>query len=294
MKIAIASGKGGTGKTTVAANLAAAWALNGEEVTYVDCDVEEPNGHLFLKPNIRSTETVTALIPKVNNALCDGCGLCAEICNFSAIVVIAGKPLTFPELCHSCGGCSLVCSPKAIEEVPREIGIIETGIAGRQALTRGVNFISGKLKIGEAMPGPLIRKVKQAIGAEDLAIIDAPPGTSCPVVETIKGCDYVLLVTEPTPFGLNDLKLAVEVVRKLDLNHGILLNRAGLGDDRIHRFCREEGIDLIAEIPDDRKIAEAYSRGELLIQALVSYQSLFSRIITVIEEKTGRFESKRA
>lgn len=286
MKIAIASGKGGTGKTTVAANLAAAWALKGEKVTYVDCDVEEPNGHLFLNPSIKKTDTVGTLVPEVNIELCDGCGKCSEICNFSAIVVLVGKPLTFPELCHSCGGCSLVCAPRAITEVSREIGVIETGVAG------AVDFISGRLRIGEAMPGPLIRKVKLRLPVNNTVIIDSSPGTSCPVVETVKGTDFVLLVTEPTPFGLNDLKLAVEMVRKLELKYSVLVNRAGIGDDRIHRFCAEEGVDLIAEIPDDRKIAEAYSRGDLVIHALPLYKTVFEGIIKAIEGKIRYAEVK--
>ncbi len=277
MRVAIASGKGGTGKTTVSANLAVAWSRLEEKVTYADCDVEEPNGHLFLKPSIEKTEQIGALVPEVNFDLCDGCGKCGEICNFSAIVVLAGKPLTFPELCHSCGGCSLVCEPKAIKEIPRNIGIVETGSAG------DLNFVSGKLRIGEAMSPPLIREVKRAIPANEHAVIDAPPGTSCPVVEVVKDSDYVLLVTEPTPFGLNDLKLAVEMVRKLNLRYSVLLNRAGSGDDRVHDYCRKEDIDLIAEIPDDRKIAESYSRGELLVDALPQYELLFKRLVDSIK-----------
>jgi len=277
MRVAIASGKGGTGKTTVSANLAVTWSRLEEKVTYADCDVEEPNGHLFLKPSIDKTEQIGALVPEVNFDLCDGCGKCGEICNFSAIVVLAGKPLTFPELCHSCGGCSLVCEPKAIKEIPRNIGIVETGSVG------DLNFVSGKLRIGEAMSPPLIREVKRAIPANEHAVIDAPPGTSCPVVEVVKDSDYVLLVTEPTPFGLNDLKLAVEMVRKLNLRYSVLLNRAGSGDDRVNDYCRKEDIDLIAEIPDDRKIAESYSRGELLVDALPQYELLFKRLVDSIK-----------
>ncbi len=279
MKIAIASGKGGTGKTTVAVNMAMICAEMGQKVTYADCDVEEPNGHLFLKPSIQKTETVSVLVPEVDSDLCDGCGKCGEICNFSAIVVLVGKPMTFPGLCHSCGGCSLVCGSKAIKEVKREVGVMETGYVG------DCIYQAGKLRIGEAMATPLIREVKKTIPEDGHVIIDAPPGTSCPVIETVKESDLVLLVTEPTPFGLNDLKLAIDMVRKLELQYVVLLNRAGLGDDCIHEYCREEAIELIAEIPDDRKIAEAYSRGELLIHALPEYRALFEGILSTVENR---------
>ena len=282
MKIAIASGKGGTGKTTVAVNLAALWAQTGERVTYVDCDVEEPDGHLFLNPLIKRTEHATVLEPIVNNDKCDGCGKCSEICNFHAIVVLGEKALTFPEMCHSCGGCSLVCVPKAIVEVPRHIGIIDFGKVD------SLNYIAGKLRIGEAMPGPLIRAVKQSIEDGGHVIFDAPPGTSCPVVETVKDSDYLLLVTEPTPFGLNDLELAVEMARTLRLPHAVLVNRSGIGDDRVHKYCADENIHLIAEIPDDRKIAEAYSRGEILTQALPEYRSIFNKIIEIVRKEVRK------
>ena len=279
MKIAIASGKGGTGKTTVAVNMAMICAEMGQKVTYADCDVEEPNGQLFLKPSIQKTETVSVLVPEVDSDLCDGCGKCSEICNFSAIVVLTGKPLTFPELCHSCGGCSLVCDPKAIKQVKREVGVMETGHVG------DCIYLAGKLRVGEAMPTPLIREVKKNIPTEGHVIIDAPPGTSCSVVETVKESDLVLLVTEPTPFGLNDLKLAIDMVRKLELQYAVLLNRAGSGDNRIHEYCREEAIELIAEIPDDRRIAEVYSRGELVIHTLPEYRALFERILRFVGNK---------
>lgn len=279
MQIAVASGKGGTGKTTVATNLALTMTRMGEKVTYADCDVEEPNGHLFLKPSIETQENVGVLVPQVDYAKCNGCGKCGEICHFSAIVVLGGKPLTFPELCHSCGGCSLVCEPKAIKEVSRDIGQLSVGKVGDLA------YIAGRLRIGEAMPSPLIRRVKRTLPKAGHAVIDAPPGTSCPVVETIKGTDFVLLVTEPTPFGLNDLKLAVETVRKLEMPVAVLLNRAGVGDDRVQCYCDEEGIELIAEIPDDRRIAEAYSRGEMVIKALPEYESIFIKLFNNIRKR---------
>ena len=279
MKIAIASGKGGTGKTTVAVNLAILSADKGQRVTYADCDVEEPNGHLFLRPTIENTRKIGVPTPEVNPELCDGCGKCGEICRFSAIVVIVKKVLTFPELCHGCGGCSMVCPLNAIEEKPREIGVVETGAAD------GINYVAGKLKIGQPSATPLIREVKRSTGNEQFVIFDAPPGTSCPVIETMQGVDYVLLVTEPTPFGLNDLKLAVETARILGLPHGVVLNRAGSGDNRVNDYCRAENIDLIAEIPDDRRIAESYSRGIILTHALPEYQDRFREILDFIARK---------
>jgi len=262
MIITVASGKGGTGKTTVATNLAVALARNSDRVTYLDCDVEEPNGHIFLKPSIRSRSSVGVPVPEVDAATCTGCGKCGEICQYSAIVCINKKVLTFPELCHGCGGCTLVCPEDAISEVPREVGIIEEGMAD------GVGFAHGLLRIGEAMSPPLIRAVKRRIPAGGIAIVDAPPGTSCPVIEAVKGADFVLLVTEPTPFGLNDLELAVGMVRELGLPMGVLINRSDVGDARVKKYCERENIDVLLEIPDDRRIAEAYSRGEMAVDAV--------------------------
>ncbi len=278
MKIAIASGKGGTGKTTVAVNIASALAASGEQVAYVDCDVEEPNGALFLKPAIDRVRTVGVLNPVVDAELCDGCGECGNICRFSAIVVVGGRTLTFPEMCHSCGGCALICPKKAIKEVPREIGVIESGHAG------GIDFCGGRLNVGEVSAVPLLRDLKRSLPADGCVILDSPPGTSCPVVETLKGADYVTLVTEPTPFGVHDLKMAVETVRELGLPLGVVLNRAGCGDDRVVEFCRREGIEVIAEIPDDRRIAEVYSNGGLIINELPCYRELFEHIVDRIPQ----------
>ena len=219
MKIAVASGKGGTGKTTVATNLAYVASRNGQSVAYLDCDVEEPNGHIFLKPVITNSKPVGNLIPRVDAEKCTHCGKCGEICRFSAIVCLGEKVLVFPELCHACGGCMLVCPVEAITEVPREMGKLETGNAGP------IRFVRGLLNIGEAMSLPVIKEVRAAVPKAELVIVDAPPGTSCPVIESVRGCDFVLLVTEPTPFGLNDLKLAVEMVRALGLPFGIVINK---------------------------------------------------------------------
>jgi MinD superfamily P-loop ATPase len=280
MKISLASGKGGTGKTTVAVNLALALAGLGESVTYADCDVEEPNGHIFLRSMWESSESVGIPIPAVDSSLCTDCGECGAICRFSAIVCLGGTAMTFPELCKGCGGCSMVCAEKAISESVREVGVVETGSV---RVTDGdgseeIHFVHGKLRIGEAQSPPLIRRVKERIPDEGVTLLDAPPGTSCPVIETIRGSDFVLLVTEPTPFGLNDLKLAVEMVRKIDIPFAVGVNRAGIGDDGVERYCRDEGIKIMLEIAYDRRIAEAYSRGIPILTALPEYGALFEDV----------------
>ncbi|MBW1699792.1 MAG: ATP-binding protein [Deltaproteobacteria bacterium] len=278
MKIAIASGKGGTGKTTVATNLAYVASHNGQSVTYLDCDVEEPNGHIFLKPVITSSKPVGNLIPTVDQEKCIHCGKCGEICQYSAIVCIKEKVLVYPELCHACGGCSLVCPVEAITEVLREMGKLETGKAG------SIRFVQGLLNIGEAMSPPVIKEVRAAAPESDLVFVDAPPGTSCPVIESIRDCDFVALVTEPTPFGLNDLKLAVEMVRAMGLLFGVVINRADLGDSQLRQYCQQNNIKILAEIRDDRKIAEAYSRGEMICEALPDYKSTFVQLLREITE----------
>ena len=279
MKIAIASGKGGTGKTTVATNLARVASGNGRSTAYLDCDVEEPNGHIFLKPQISENRAIGNLVPTVDEATCIHCGKCGEICQYSAIVCVGEKVLVYPELCHACGGCMLVCPVDAIGETLREMGRLETGQAG------SVRFVHGLLNVGEAMSPPLIRAVKAAGPDVDLVIIDAPPGTSCPVIESVRGSDFVLLVTEPTPFGLNDLKLAVEMVRALKLPFGVVINRADLGDRQTHSYCTASRIKILAEIPDDRRIAEAYSRGEMACDAVPEYRAVFARLLGAIGQE---------
>ena len=282
MKIAIASGKGGTGKTTVATNLAAVASRNGRSVAYLDCDVEEPNGHIFLKPHLTDSRPFGSLVPRVDEEKCTRCGKCGEICQFSAIVCLGQKVLVYPELCHACGGCMLVCPAEAIAEVPRPTGKLESGSAG------AISFVHGVLNVGEAMSPPLIRAVKAAAPQKDLVIIDAPPGTSCPVIESIKDSDFVLLVTEPTPFGLNDLKLAVETVRKLDLPSAVVINRADRGDTKTRRYCGENHIQILAEIPDDRRIAEAYSTGLLAVEAIAEYWRIFERLLAELDRACSR------
>jgi len=274
MIISIASGKGGTGKTTIATNL----ALSLKNVIFLDCDVEEPNAHLFLKPDIREMESVRTPVPKVEMEKCNLCGKCAEICQFKAIMVIGETVLTFHELCHGCGGCIRVCPEGAIKEVEKEIGIIEKGYKN------GIEFIHGRLKIGEAMSPPLIRKVRRYENKEKITIIDAPPGTSCPVIASIKGADFVILVTEPTPFGLYDLKLAVGAVKMLGIPYGLVINRADIGDDRVIKYAKEEDIPILMEIPFDKRIAEAYSKGIPIIEEMSEWKEKFLGLYKKIEQ----------
>lgn len=276
MSVAIASGKGGTGKTTVAVHLAYALAEQGRAVQYLDCDVEEPNGHIFLKPSIDQWVPVGISVPVVDKARCTACGKCAGVCKYNAIAVLK-KALIFPELCHGCGGCAPVCPVGALVEQPRIIGVVETGRAGPVA------FGLGRLNVGEPMSPPVIRALKRARAAQGIVILDAPPGTACPVVATVRDADYVVLVTEPTPFGLNDLRLAVELVRQLGRRFGVVINRAGIGDEAVQRYCENEGIPLLAELPDDRRVAESYSRGEMLMNSSSAFwdeaQKLAERLL---------------
>ena len=281
IKIAIASGKGGTGKTTIATNLVTQAARSGERVVYGDCDVEEPNGHLFLRPEISAGETFSLEVPAVVKERCTGCGKCGEVCVFSAIVVINKQVLTFPELCHSCGGCWLACPEDAIEQGDREIGAVETGNALGM-----VDFVHGRLRIGEAMSPPLIKAVKETAIEAPLQIFDAPPGTSCPVIVTVRDADYVVLVTEPTPFGLHDLTLAVEMLRELKKPFGVVINRADVGNEDVREYCNGASIEILAEIPDDRRVAEAYARGEIAVQVLPAYGELFQALLDKIRERT--------
>jgi MinD superfamily P-loop ATPase len=269
LKIAVASGKGGTGKTTVAVCMALTAAAAGKGVEYLDCDVEEPNGHIFLKPQILSHVPATVRVPEVIEDKCNGCGFCAEICAYNAIAVAQKKVLIFPELCRGCGACSLFCPEGAFVETSRPVGTVETG-AGK-----GIAFIRGVLSIGQIMSPSVIAAVKEAGGGQDIQFLDCPPGTSCPVIEAVRDADVVLLVTEPTPFGLHDLTLAVEMAKALAKPFCVALNRSDLVDDQTRAYCRQENIPIILSLKDDRRIAEAYARGEVLIEALPSYVPLF-------------------
>jgi len=266
MIISIASGKGGTGKTTIATNLAVSL---GTDVNLLDCDVEEPNDHIFIQPDINYTERVSLKVPQVDMNKCSLCGKCQEICQFQAIVVVGKTVLTFPELCHSCGGCMEVCSEDAITEVDREIGVFESGSRN------GLEFAYGRIFVGQVMAVPVIERVKDAVQPDKINIIDAPPGTSCPVISSVKNTDFVILVTEPTPFGLNDLKLAVGMVKILNIPHGIIINRSDLGDDKVKEYAKEENIPILMEISFSRQIAETYSQGKLLIEELPDWKEKF-------------------
>jgi len=291
MIISVASGKGGTGKTTIAVNLALALAKDkGRNVQFLDCDVEEPNAHLFLKPVITNSESVKIPVPKIDDEKCNYCGKCAEVCVFNAIAVTKNKVLVFPGLCHGCGACMLFCPENAISEQGREIGILEEGKA------RSISFIDGRLNIGEPMAPPIIRKIKKRINKDGikgksndianhhLTIIDAPPGTSCPVIESIKDSDYTILVTEPTPFGLHDLILAVEVLQKLKIPHGVVLNKCDVGDHKVEEYCKKNNIPLLLSIPLDREIAVAYSQGIPIVKINSSYEQKFTQLFHKIAQ----------
>jgi MinD superfamily P-loop ATPase len=269
MIISIASGKGGTGKTTVATNLALSI---DSDVMLLDCDVEEPNAHLFIQPTFNHTETIYTPVPKVDESKCNLCGKCGEICQFKAIVVIGETVLPFPELCHSCGGCMEVCPEDAITETGRELGIVQKGFCN------GIQLIHGKLRIGEAMAPPLIRAVRSFTRPDQFTIIDAPPGTSCPVIAAMKDTDFVLLVTEPTPFGLNDLKLAFSAVELLEIPCGLIINRSDVGDDKVEAYAKSKDLPILMDIPFDRRIAEAYSKGEMIVDVLPEYKEKFNRL----------------
>jgi MinD superfamily P-loop ATPase len=268
--IAVASGKGGTGKTTVSVNLA---RTLGTELQLVDLDVEEPNAHLFLGGRSHQSEVVSLPVPEVDPSLCDGCGTCVDVCEYNAIAMPRDRPLVFGELCHGCGGCVLLCPRKAMREVKRRIGVVERTRIGP------IELIEGRLDVGQTVAVPLIREVTARLRADIPAVLDAPPGTSCPVIAAVRPAAAVLLVTEPTAFGLHDLALAVEMVRALGRPFGVVVNRVGVGDGRVHAYCEREAIPILGEIPDDRRIAEAYSRGEVAVEALPEYRSLFSRLL---------------
>ncbi len=281
MTISIASGKGGTGKTTVATNLVVSLQ---SDVQILDCDVEEPNCHLFLQPDIEIRKTITVPIPEINMEKCDLCGKCVEICQFKALMIIGKSVLTFADMCHSCGGCVEVCPQDAVLEKGRDIGLIELG--SRKKL----DFVHGRLRIGEAMAPPLIKKVRSKALNNKISIIDAPPGTSCPVISAIKGSDFVLLVTEPTPFGLHDLILAVEAVKILDIPKGLVINRSDIGDSKVKNYAEKENIPVLMEIPFDKKIAQTYSKGKLIVEEMPEWKEKFKRLYKRINELSERRE----
>jgi MinD superfamily P-loop ATPase len=284
MIISIASGKGGTGKTTVAVNLAL--SLPKGTVQLIDCDVEEPNSHLFLSPSIHQVTSVGIPVPRIDESKCTYCGKCAQVCEYHAIAVILKNVLVFDELCHGCGACSYLCPEKAIFEVEREIGIVQEGNAD------GVSFVNGVLNVGEPMASPVIRKAKEKIDRDKIVILDAPPGTACPVIETVKESNFCLLVTEPTPFGLNDLELALGMLEKLGIPMGVLINKADIGDRNVWHFCQSKQIPVLAQFPMDREIAEAYSNGIPIVgqnpSYLQNFQELFRKVERVYESTRRR------
>lgn len=291
MVISVASGKGGTGKTTIAVNL----ALTLEDAQLIDCDVEEPNAHIFIKPEIKEKRKAYVPTPEVDNAKCNYCGRCREVCAYNAIVVLPpseknknGRVLIFSHLCHNCGACSLFCPQGAIKEVDREIGTIEVGAKGN------LQFVSGQLNIGETMSSPLIRQVKEYINSKSIVIIDAPPGTSCPVITAVKGSDFCVLVTEPTPFGLNDLTLAVEMLKKLEIPFGIVINRSDIGSNIIDKYCEEQGIPILMRIPFRKEIAFAYSEGIPIIERFPEYKKIFYDLFKKIKDEIVRRQDAEA
>lgn len=288
MILTIASGKGGTGKTTIATSLAL--AIPDVSPVFLDCDVEAPNAHIFLEPDFDQVLEVTLPIPHVDIHLCDGCGRCAEVCQYHAIVLIGNKVLVFPELCHGCGSCTLQCPHKAIQEIPNALGLLEAGVA-----RNGIRFARGVLDIGQPMAVPVIRALKHwhPFGEEETAIRDAPPGVSCPVVETISDADFVLLVTEPTPFGLHDLQLAVQLTQELNVPVGVVLNREGIGDQHVDEYCQEVGVPVVMRIPFDDRIGKALARGETLVETFPEYLPRFRGLFTGIRDLLVEREALR-
>jgi MinD superfamily P-loop ATPase len=285
MRITIASGKGGTGKTTIATSLAICLAEDGYTTSFLDADVEAPNAHLFLEPELEQRQQVAILIPQVDENRCTYCGKCAQVCQYHAMVVAGQRTLVFPQLCHGCGSCALICPEAAIREVSHAIGVVAGGPA-----RNGIHFARGVLNIGEPMAVPVIRELKKWVKPQpgQVELVDAPPGTSCSVVESMRGADFVLLITEPTPFGLHDLRLAAQVACALNIPAGVIVNRDGTGNAQVDEFCQAEGIPVLMRVPFKRAIAEGIAKGKTLIDICPEYRShlksVFSHILSHMQE----------
>jgi MinD superfamily P-loop ATPase len=278
MIVSVASGKGGTGKTSVAVNM----ALSIDNVQLLDCDVEEPNAHLFLNPKISQTQSVTVSVPFVNEKLCDHCAKCADFCQYNALFVGSDKVLVFPDLCHSCGGCILVCPKEAIGVHQHNIGTLKIGSTG------DLELVYGELEVGEPIAVPIIREVKRHIRKDKNVILDSPPGTSCPVIQTVKDSDFCILVTEPTPFGLHDLKIMIHVLEGMRIPSGVVVNRAGIGDNRVYEYCEEKEISILLEIPYERKIAELYSRGIPFSREMPEWKTRFRALFNTVRKRVDK------
>jgi len=278
MILSIASGKGGTGKTTVATNI----ALSIKNVQFIDCDVEEPNANIFLNANINELEEVKIVYPEINQNKCNYCGKCSEFCAYNAIAVVKRKVLVFPELCHSCKGCEIVCPKNAVNWNNRSIGLIQKG------QTDSIEFYQGLLNEGEMQAIPLIKSLKNKVNKNKNVIIDSPPGTSCPVIESIEGSDYCILVTEPTPFGFHDLKLAIEVVKDMAIPFGIIINRDGIGYKKIEEYCQKENIKILLKIPERKKIAYLYSKGVSISSQSYEWHEMFGQVFDKIKNEVKK------
>jgi MinD superfamily P-loop ATPase len=283
MKIAIASGKGGTGKTTVATNL----ALSMGKCQFIDCDVEEPNANIFLKIKIDNSEDISVSYPEIDKKKCNYCGKCSDFCAYNAIAVVPSNVLVFPELCHSCGGCELVCPKDAVNWHNRVIGKVEHG------QTKEIDFYQGTLNVAEMQAIPVIKALKKKVNRNKNVIIDVPPGTSCPVIESIGDSDYCILVTEPTPFGLHDLKLAIEVVKHLNIPFGVIINRDGIGDIKVEDYCRNENIPILLKIPERKQVAHLYSKGIALVDEVYEWRKMFKQVCNLMQEEVVKLNSSR-
>lgn len=274
MKIAVLSGKGGTGKTTVSTNIS---ALN-KNIILIDADVEEPNASIFLKPIVTEEEKIFVEYPLVNYEKCNLCGKCGELCKFNSIIPAKNTVLVFKESCHSCGGCELVCPTSAIKYEKREIGKV---IKGKTKFDGYMEY--GLLNIGELSGVKIIKALKDNIKDKELVIIDSPPGTSCATVAAVEDSDFAIIVTEPTPFGISDMKMVVEMLREMKIPFGVFVNKADLGDIEVYEYCRKEKIDILGEIPFDKEIAAYYSKGQLFSQYSPHYKEVFEKLLQEIK-----------